>query len=284
MAARETVRFATASREGLRSMTRILEESEANSLIARNELEKVEIQRDLAELGAEQAELSVEQARRRLAVMLNLPVEQAERLELRATLRDHAPPPARERLHEIALVDRPDLAAFRMGVGRGQADVRLAEAEKYTDLFMLWSPWELRNNQPTGGQNATSWSVAAFGSVPIFNRNQGNIRRAQVNVTQTQTELAGIERQVLAEVDHAYSEYSASRTAVDRIEQGILPRRRRWATSWPTGPPPVRPARLTTWRPSATTTKSCASTATALIRHRRAMLRLNTAVARRVLP
>ena len=162
--------------------------------------------------------------------------------------------------------------------------MRLAEAEKYTDLFMLWSPWELRNDQPTGGQNATSWSVAAFGSVPIFNRNQGNIRRAQVNVTQTQTELAGIERQVLAEVDHAYSEYSASRTAVDRIEQGILPRSRRVRDIMAHSVRAGQASAVDYLAAQRDYNEVVRQYRDALIRHRRAMLRLNTAVARRVLP
>ena len=284
VAARETVRFAQASQSGLDTMAKIMEQSAENSLIARSELEKIEIQRDLAELGVEQAQLAVHQARQHLVVMLNLPSEESERLELRATLRDTAPLADRSKLLDEALASRPDLTAYRLGVGRAQADVRLAEAEKTTDVFALWSPWELRNNQPTGGQNATSWSVAAFGSIPLFNRNQGNIRRAQVNVTQTQTELGGLERQAMADVDHAYSEYAASRSAVDRIEHGILPRSRRvrdiMAHSVRAGQAsPVD--YLTAQRDYNEVVRQYRD---ALIRHRRAMLRLNTAVARRVVP
>ena len=174
--------------------------------------------------------------------------------------------------------------AYRLGVRRAQADVRLAEAEKYTDLFVLYSPYELRNNAPTGGQNATSWSVAAFGSIPLFNQNQGNIRRAQVNVTQTETELAGLERQIVEEVERVFAEYVASRDAAERLERTVLPRARR-----------LRDATASLLKQGQASTVDYLNSQKdynevvrqyrdALIRHRRSMLKLNTVSGKRIMP
>ena len=105
--------------------------------------------------------------------------------------------------------------------------MKLAVAEKTSDVFLLYTPWQLQNNTPLGTQNSTSWSLAAFGSVPLFNRNQGNIRRAELNVAQTNTEVSAVEQQIAEEVHSAYIEYIASREVVKRLDNSVLPRSRR---------------------------------------------------------
>ncbi len=283
-AARETVRYSLASQAALEEMAKIMEGQRQNQLVSLADLERVLIQRDLAELGVEQSRLVLRQAQQSLATMLNLPSSEADRLELKATLRDRGPPSSRDELRDIAISSRPDLMAYRLGVRRAQADVRLAEAEKYTDLFVLYSPYELRNNAPTGGQNATSWSVAAFGSIPLFNQNQGNIRRAQVNVTQTETELAGLERQIVEEVERVFAEYVASRDAAERLERTVLPRARR-----------LRDATASLLKQGQASTVDYLNSQKdynevvrqyrdALIRHRRSMLKLNTVSGKRIMP
>ena len=47
--------------------------------------------------------------------------------------------------------------------------------------------------------------------MPIYNRNQGGIERAKINVTQSQTQLAEQERQVQIDVEEAVQEYEISR-------------------------------------------------------------------------
>ncbi|HEV3137546.1 MAG TPA: TolC family protein, partial [Pirellulales bacterium] len=205
--------------------------------------------------------------------------------ELHGAIRDSAPaPPPHDELLQIARTSRPDLNAYRLGVRRAQADVQLAHAEKTSDVFLLYSPWELRNNTPVSGQNATSWSMAAFGSVPLFNRNQGNIRRAEFNVAQTRTELAGLEQMVAEEVHSATVEYEASREVVNRLERVVLPRSRRIrdtaAQQLATGQTNAIDF-LAAQREHNDTVRQYRD---ALIRHRRSMLKLNTVAGERILP
>jgi cobalt-zinc-cadmium efflux system outer membrane protein len=285
IAARETVRYATASRDGLREVFRLAEQQLQNQQLAQIEVDRIGIQLDTAEIGVEQADVALREARHALGLLLAMPIEQAEQIEVRGTLRDTAPqPPADEELIALAYGSRPDLAAFRMGVQRARSDVRLAEAEKTSDLFLLYSPWELRNNSATGGQNAQSWSLAAFGSIALFNRNQGNIRRAQLNVSQTRTELAGLEQQVGQEVRRARAEYEASRQVVERLERTVLPRSRRVrdgaVRNLAAGETGVLEF-LAAQREHNDVVQQYRDT---LARHRRSMLRLNTAVGMRILP
>jgi len=121
-------------------------------------------------------------------------------------------------------------------------------------------------------------------SVPIFNRNQGNIRRAEHNVMQTQIELSGLERQVLSDVERAYLEYDSTHAAVQRLQNGILPRARRLRdqkyTLYTQGQENIV-TYLNAQRDYNEVVRQYRDT---LIRHRRSMLRLNTAVGQRVLP
>lgn len=285
LVARETLRYAEASLEGVKRIYHAAELQLRGGSITKPDLENVAIQRDSAEIGVEQARSQLLEAKHSLAAMLNLPPLQAETLELRGTIRDAAPPPPEhDQLIRMALSARPDLTAFRLGVQRAQADVRLLRKERFSDVFLLYSPYEFRNNAPTGGQNATSWSVGAMGTIPLYNRNQGEIRRAALNVSQTRTALAGVERQVILEVERAELEYRTSRSAVERLENDILPRSTR-----------VREAafrRLTVGEQSVVDYLDAQRRHNdvvrqyreAAFRHRRSMLHLNTVVGRRILP
>lgn len=285
LVARETLRYAEASLRGIDKLHQAAEKQLRAGNITQSDVESIAIQRDSAEIGLEQARAQLMQAKHSLGALLALDPAQAERMALRGTIRDAAPPPPkRDELIGMALGSRPDLAAFRLGIQRAQADVRLLRKERISDVFLLYSPYEFRNNAPTGGQNATSWSVGAMGTIPLYNRNQGEIRRASLNVAQTRTAMAAIERQIMLEVDRAELEYGASRYAVDRIERDILPRSLR-----------VRDAAL---RRFSTGEQSIVEYLNAqkqhnevirqfrdaALRHRRSMLHLNTVVGQRVLP
>lgn len=284
-AARETLRFATASRDGLRRVSQLAEQQFENKQLAQSEVDRINIQLDSAEIGVEQATVALRETKYALALLLAIPLEAAEQMELHASLRDAAPqPPPDDELIAMAYGSRPDLAAFRLGVNRARADVQLSQAEKTSDLFLLYTPWELQNNTAIGGQNANSWSLAAFGSVALFNRNQGNIRRAQLNVSQTRSELYALEQQVGQEVRRARAEYEASRQVVERLERTVVPRSRR-----------VRDGALKSMTAGETSVLDYLAAQRehndvvqqyrdALVRHRRSMLRLNTAVGMRVLP
>ena len=121
-------------------------------------------------------------------------------------------------------------------------------------------------------------------ALPIFNRNQGNIARATSNVQQTRHELSSLERRVVSEVRLAEREYLASKRSLDQIEQNILPFARRTlahrASQFANEEIGVEDFQSSQQEAA----ESAQSYRDALIRHRRAMLDLNTAVGLRLLP
>ncbi len=180
LAARETYRFAVASRTGLQLVSKLAETQFQGKAISRPDFDRISIQAESAEIGVEQAAAAIRQANQVVGLLLDFRPEESNDIQLRSALHDTAPPPPpRDQLVAIARKHRPDLNAYRIGVQRAQADVKLAEAEKTSDVFLLYTPYQLQDNHPLGTQSSSSWSVAAFGSVPLFNRNQGNIRRAR---------------------------------------------------------------------------------------------------------
>ena len=120
--------------------------------------------------------------------------------------------------------------------------------------------------------------------MPLFNRNQGNLRRAERNVHQTQLEVSGLERLVAAEAEGAALEYESSKAAVARFDRVILPRAKhlrddkyRLYTSGEEG-------LVTYLEAQREYNASIRRYRDVLIRHRRSMLALNTAVGLRILP
>jgi cobalt-zinc-cadmium efflux system outer membrane protein len=283
LAARETVRLAR------KSVAELVKEPEKPrgtlKPLAVIEDQRLEIQRESAEIGLNEAEEQYHSDLRTLGALLGMNVAEAERLELRGSLADIAPPPAvGEPLLRLAMTTRPDLIAYRLGIKRAEADVGLAIANRYPDVYVLYQPYTFQNDQYYNAKNATSWGVGVSVPLTIFNRNQGNIQRAKLNVSQTQTELAGLEQQVIFDVRQAERQYLVTRKAVERIERSLLPNAKlehdRANQLYEQGKLEEL-AFLTAERDFDQVVRQYRDS---LVRHRRAMLKLNTAVGLRILP
>lgn len=283
--ARETLRYAEVSLTGAKAM---LEASRAPKRdVAANQADELHmtIQSETARLDVSQARSELLRAKHRLGALLAIPREQCGQIEVRGRIRPPEPPlPHREALVQMALASRPDVEAFRLGISRARADAHVAKKERIDDIFLVYSPFVFQNNVPIGKQSVTSFSVGVMGSVPIFDRNQGEIRRADANVSQSQTALAAIERQTAAEVESALVEYYATREAVEAMEKTILPASERASS--------IAYRELEAGRTGAFEYFSALRDRNdvvrqyrdALVRHRRSMLQVNTAVGRRLLP
>jgi cobalt-zinc-cadmium efflux system outer membrane protein len=283
MAARETVRLARKSVDELEKEPE-KPRGPLRALPGADDL-RLEIQRESAEIGLVEAEEQYKSDLRALGLVLGLTVAEAERLELRGSLADVAPPPVLgEPLLRLAMASRPDLAAYRLGVKRAEADVDLAIANRYPDLYVLYQPYTFQDDSPLQAKSAHSWGIGVSVPLTVFNRNQGNIRRARLNVSQSRTELSSLEQQVVFEVRQAERQYTVTKTAVERIERSLLPNAKlehdRTYRLYVEGKADELTF-LTAERDFDQVVRLYRDT---LVRHRRAMLKLNTAVGLRVLP
>jgi outer membrane protein, heavy metal efflux system len=286
LAAREALRQ---QQTGLAGLEKFVEETRKLVLQgetrAQTDLDRAEVQRDMASIAVQDASAALARARQTLAVLLNLPPDAVDCLQLRGAISSGALTlPTLDELLHVALTVRPDLNAYRLGIQRAQAEVQLARADRWADVFVLYTPWQLQNNAAIGGQNATSWSLGALVTLPVFNRNQGNISRARSTVAQTIIELQGREQQVTAEVRRAYLEYTTTHDAVERYQSNILPRARR-----------IRDDKLRLFKAGSESILAFLGAQKeyndvvrqyleTTIRNRRSALRLNTAIGQRIIP
>ena len=163
---------------------------------------------------------------------------------------------------------------------RAGAEVNLQRANRFDDVYLFYDPITYQDNRPINALSSHSWAVGLTFALPVFNRNQGNIARAQSNVVQTKLELSSLERRVVSEARLAERECQRSREALEQIEKSILPR------------VAAKTEQLSAGTISADDYQGHLDDAAevtqahrdAIVRHRRAMLDLNTAVGLRILP
>jgi len=167
---------------------------------------------------AARAELELTTASVRLQTLLGRPVYQtidvgdALRMDTTTAL------PDLERVRTLALEIRPDLRALQLGAVRSQADLRLQEAIGKVD-YTLGAEYR-RQQGVSGRSNSLGFFMSA--PVPLSNRNQGEIARAEAERLQVSRQIAALHAEVLAEVQAAYSEYQATSALVAAMERDLL--------------------------------------------------------------
>ena len=285
LSARENARYGRAYLDGI---SRVFERAKGTQKDEESHDDAVDMLSEevrQAQFQAHQAARLQVRATRALALMLDLPPAGAHTLQLRALLRDlRDPPGTTDSLVAHALAVRPDLAAYRLGVRRAQADVRLATANRLADVYVLYQPYTFQDNRPEGLQSPHSWALGVNVPLPLYNRNQGNIQRARVNAKQTAVELVALERQVVYDVHEAVEEFELTRLAVLELERQVLPASRRARDDAYRGFQKDQKEVNEYIDKQRDHVDNVREYRDALVEHRRSMLRLNTTVAARLLP
>src|SRR5262245_25239303 len=223
LAAQETIGLLESGLKSLDDQQQATEALARQGAASRSEVNNVEIQRDSTDLTLLEAKETRDDAKRTLAALIWLPPEEAETFRIRGSLRgSDVPPPPVEVLIRTGLESRPDLAAFRMGILRARSEVRLAEANRFDDVFLVYQPYSSQQGL-NGERSGTSWAMGLTVPLPVYNRNQGNIARATQTVAQTEVQLANLERQVILEIQRAEAAYDVTLATLKRLEAEILP-------------------------------------------------------------
>jgi cobalt-zinc-cadmium efflux system outer membrane protein len=169
-------------------------------------------------------------------------------------------------------------------VTAAQSAYQPARANRFADAYLLYQPYTYQDNSPYGVKSATSWALGITFPLPVYNRNQGNIERARINILQSQVQLSQQERQVLTEVQKAIHEYRISGRIAGDIFNRVLPASKRAVASredlFREGEATIFDY-LTQRRNYNDKAKAYLDSSA---RHRKAALTLNTAVGQRILP
>jgi cobalt-zinc-cadmium efflux system outer membrane protein len=282
--ARRTIAFSKAALEGLNRALAATEDLYRRGIKKQTDVQRIRISVRQSQQQLLESEEAYRKAKQALAQQLNIAPDQADAIEPRGTIKYPGVtlPPIQE-LISIALNNRPDVISYRLGVARARSDVKLQYANRYQDVYVLYQPYTLQDNTPFGLKSPTSWALGITIPLPIYNRNQGNIQRAKLNVNQTQVELASVERQAILDVQLAEREFVTAKASVERNENEILPD----STALLREAERLYPGEIDVIDYLAALkdyNDNARNLLDSQVRFRRAMLNINTVVGQRVLP
>jgi len=132
-------------------------------------------------------------------------------------------------LVEIALSSRPDLQAARLREALAEAGVDLARSQAVPNLTgsvrYAREPVVSRLASATQRRAFDRENVLDFGisiPLPLWNREQGNIREASSKVIQAKAERDALENSIRAEVATASRRYQSASRTLDLIRTGVV--------------------------------------------------------------
>jgi cobalt-zinc-cadmium efflux system outer membrane protein len=183
--------------------------------IARLDFIQLEVERERfrAELGAVRKELPG--VYRRLAAVAGtnaaIPASVVGSFE---GLPDYDPDAARE----AVLAYHPQVRSARVGVERAQAAVKRAEAEPIPNVSVYAGYIRQFENRSHDG------AVGLSAPIPVWNRNQGNIRAAKAELGVAIQAVGQTENELAARVATAYQTYAAARERAAAYQKDLIPR------------------------------------------------------------
>jgi cobalt-zinc-cadmium efflux system outer membrane protein len=170
--------------------------------IAQVDLKRLELQRVQYLSDLQTADVNLRTAKIQLLMLLNdqTPVEQFDAIGP-FDFADQIPP--LNDVRQAALDTRPDLRAAVQSVGKAKTDYRLAAANGSTDPTL---GFDVGRNPPIDEYIGFSVSIP----LRIFDRNQGEKRRTQLDIDRNDRLAAATRAQVFNDVDSAYATVNSS--------------------------------------------------------------------------
>jgi cobalt-zinc-cadmium efflux system outer membrane protein len=177
--------------------------------IAQIDFDRLELQRVQYESDLQTAEVSLRTARIQLLTLLNdrTPVEQFD-VTGPFDFNDQLLP--RDEFRKIAMDTRPDLKAAVEAVDKAHTEHKLAVANGSTDpTFGAWYTHNSSTNNPFG---VNTLGVNVSLPLRIFDRNQGEKLRTEIDIRRNEKLRDAAEALVLSDVDSGYATLSSTLT------------------------------------------------------------------------
>jgi cobalt-zinc-cadmium efflux system outer membrane protein len=187
--------------------------------IAQLDLDRLELQRVQYESDMQVAEVNLRTAKIQLLTLLNdrTPIEQFD-VAGRFDFNDQLMP--QDEFRKIALDTRPDLRAAMEAVDKAQTDHKLAVANGSTDpTLSAWYTHNSSNNNPFG---VNTLGVGVAFPLRVFDRNQGEKLRTQLDVDRNQRLLDAARAGVYSDVDSAYTTVNSNLTLLQPYKKKYL--------------------------------------------------------------
>lgn len=183
--------------------------------IAEGDLLKVRLERTKFDFAVANAQLALRRAKIRLLELIGeRDFERAVRLEISNRLQAPAVDLNLMQLKETALVNRPEIKVAEAELALAQSSIKLERSRAKGEV----TPYA--GYKRVGVDNTLLAGVTV--PLPIGNRNQSGIARAEAEQKVAETSLSFVRNRTLAEVDAAYRAYETAREQVRAYEAGLL--------------------------------------------------------------
>jgi cobalt-zinc-cadmium efflux system outer membrane protein len=177
--------------------------------IAQIDLDRLELQRVQYESDVQTAEVNLRTSKIQLLTLLN-DRSSIEQFDVAGTFDFDDQLMTRDEFRKIAMDTRPDLKAAVEAVDKSKTDHQLAVSNGSTDpTFSVWYTHNASTNNPFA-TNTLGVSV----SIPlrVFDRNQGEKLRTQIDITRNERLRDATEAGVLSDVDSGYAVVASNLT------------------------------------------------------------------------
>jgi cobalt-zinc-cadmium efflux system outer membrane protein len=217
--AKENVKVA---RDNARSLQGIVEINETK--VRAGELAVVELDRSRVaalqyQTAVEQAQLQLEQAKLKLQLLIGRR-QSEETFDVDGALREDDIAVTADEIRSLARARRPDLLSIEQNQARSRRDLNLQLAYGKVDYTVGTEYTRQWTNYGSGNSLGFSFSVP----LPVYNKNQGEIARAQVSIQQADARLIAALASASTEIDAAFRQYTVSKRLLKNIENNLLAR------------------------------------------------------------
>ncbi len=186
--------------------------------VSRLDLLQLEIEAEKLRTELEASEREWPAARKKLAAAAgtnDLPNSRFEDL-----LNQSLPGYELDTVQRFVLDVHPEVRSARIGVERAQFALRRAQVEPYPNVAL--STGYVRQNQ----NKSSDFTIGFSMTLPVWNRNQGNVRAAQAEIGVAAQEVGKVELDLTERLATVYREYAAAMRREERYRTAILPRAR----------------------------------------------------------
>ena len=216
--AKENVKLAQQNLHSLLGVVTINEARLKSGDLALVELDRSRVAALQYRTAVQQAQLQLEQAKAQLQQLMGRRVKSPDFGVADEIRRDALVMDTPIEIARLAIARRPDYLADQQSQARSRADLRLQLANGKVDYTIgtevtRQSAWGISGN-----------SLGVYFSVPlrIFNKNQGEIARAQREINLAAARVDALEMSIQTEVENAHRQYLVSKQLLTSIETEML--------------------------------------------------------------
>jgi cobalt-zinc-cadmium efflux system outer membrane protein len=186
---------------------------------------EIEMQSQRADLELVRAESHRRRIWRMLAATVGNPALPLAGLD--GTLDRDLPVRDRERVTARVLGESPDMRLARVNVERARAAVARVRAERIPNFFVRTKVGYNAESYAPGQDVGFEAGVEIGIPLPLFDRQQGNLKSAEADLDHAQAEVRRVELVLRTQIETAFKDYEDARVEADRYREHIVPRAER---------------------------------------------------------